>query len=328
MTVLWAELASDVGSTRRSSGPSRPRPEDAARHGGRALRRDRARARRRRADGVFGAPVAHEDDAERAVRAALRICDWRLATRAGVASGEALVALGGPDEGRRRAATSAAAALQRAAPPAASRSTRPRAPRPTTRCASSDRRAARPGALPAQAAAPRARRASSGASASSRAARAARATPSRRPPAAGRRSSARPGSASRRLLDELSRARGGRHRRASTAAAAWPTGRASPTGRCARSCGRRPRPARRRRRRRRGKLTALVERRCSATRRAPSGAARRRWRPAPGIDAAGSPLAGRGAGVGRARRSGSRGRASLSALAARAPTLVAIEDLH
>jgi DNA-binding SARP family transcriptional activator/tetratricopeptide (TPR) repeat protein len=67
---------------------------------------------------VFGAPVAHEDDAERAVRAALRLCELCLAARAGVASGEAIVALGGPEEGRATGAvTSAAAALQRAAPP-------------------------------------------------------------------------------------------------------------------------------------------------------------------------------------------------------------------
>ena len=68
---------------------------------------------------VFGAPVAHEDDAERAVRAGLRICELGLAGRAGVASGEAIVALGGPRGGRARPGgmTSAAVALQRVAPP-------------------------------------------------------------------------------------------------------------------------------------------------------------------------------------------------------------------
>ncbi len=53
---------------------------------------------------VFGAPVAHEDDAERAVRAGLRILDaiaelsedegLELAVRAAVATGEAVVQLG------------------------------------------------------------------------------------------------------------------------------------------------------------------------------------------------------------------------------------------
>ena len=53
---------------------------------------------------VFGAPVAHEDDAERAVRAGLRILDGidelneheglELAVRAAVATGEAVVQLG------------------------------------------------------------------------------------------------------------------------------------------------------------------------------------------------------------------------------------------
>jgi class 3 adenylate cyclase len=47
---------------------------------------------------VFGAPVAHEDDPERAVRAALAICEWArsrddLTLRAGVNTGTAFVAL-------------------------------------------------------------------------------------------------------------------------------------------------------------------------------------------------------------------------------------------
>ena len=54
---------------------------------------------------VFGAPVAHEDDPERAVRAALAIRDWvleeqELQVRIAVHTGEALVALGArPAEG-------------------------------------------------------------------------------------------------------------------------------------------------------------------------------------------------------------------------------------
>src|SRR5437763_1609574 len=48
---------------------------------------------------LFGAPVAHEDDPERAVRAALAIRDWvreeeELQVRIAVTTGEALVLLG------------------------------------------------------------------------------------------------------------------------------------------------------------------------------------------------------------------------------------------
>ena len=59
--------------------------------------------------GFFGAPRAHGDDPERAVRAALAVVDWiadlnegdvepALHVRVGVATGEALVALGARSE--------------------------------------------------------------------------------------------------------------------------------------------------------------------------------------------------------------------------------------
>src|SRR5262245_420621 len=75
---------------------------------------------------LFGAPVSHEDDAERAVRAALAIRDWAaergdgLQVRIGVNTGEALVALDArPVEGETMAAgdvVNTAARLQAAAP--------------------------------------------------------------------------------------------------------------------------------------------------------------------------------------------------------------------
>jgi class 3 adenylate cyclase len=72
---------------------------------------------------IFGAPVTHEDDAERAVRAALAIRDWAaeesIELRVGVNTGEVLVTLGGsPDQGQAAAgdAVNTAARLQTAAP--------------------------------------------------------------------------------------------------------------------------------------------------------------------------------------------------------------------
>jgi len=74
---------------------------------------------------LFGAPVAHEDDPERAVRAALAIRDWvagegRIQVRLAVNTGEALVMLGArPTEGEGMAAgdvVNTAARLQTAAP--------------------------------------------------------------------------------------------------------------------------------------------------------------------------------------------------------------------
>ena len=84
--------------------------------------------------GVFGAPVVHEDDAERAVRAALTIQDaiaelneadpsLELEVRIGVNTGEALVALGArPELGEAMVAgdvMNTGARLQAAAPPGA-----------------------------------------------------------------------------------------------------------------------------------------------------------------------------------------------------------------
>jgi class 3 adenylate cyclase/tetratricopeptide (TPR) repeat protein len=75
---------------------------------------------------LFGAPVTHEDDPERAVRAALAIRDWvrgqegQLEVRLGVTTGEALISLRArPDYGEGMAAgdvVNTAARLQAAAP--------------------------------------------------------------------------------------------------------------------------------------------------------------------------------------------------------------------
>ena len=74
---------------------------------------------------LFGAPVAHEDDPERAVRAALDIRDWvreqeELQLRIAISTGEALISLGArTSEGEGMAAgdvVNTAARLQSAAP--------------------------------------------------------------------------------------------------------------------------------------------------------------------------------------------------------------------
>jgi class 3 adenylate cyclase/tetratricopeptide (TPR) repeat protein len=74
---------------------------------------------------LFGAPVSHEDDPERAVRAALAIRDWaeeegELEVRIGVTTGEALVSLDArPESGQGMASgdvVNTAARLQAAAP--------------------------------------------------------------------------------------------------------------------------------------------------------------------------------------------------------------------
>jgi class 3 adenylate cyclase/tetratricopeptide (TPR) repeat protein len=129
VTVLFADL---VGSTSRAEGLD---PEDV-----RAILSPfyaRLRSELERFGGtvekfigdavmaVFGAPVAHEDDPERAVRAALAIRDWvledqELQVRIAVHTGEALVALDArPAEGEGMVAgdvVNTAARLQSAAP--------------------------------------------------------------------------------------------------------------------------------------------------------------------------------------------------------------------
>ena len=74
---------------------------------------------------LFGAPLAHEDDPERAVRAAHAIREWavedgELQVRIGITTGEALIALGArPDRGEGMASgdvVNTAARLQSAAP--------------------------------------------------------------------------------------------------------------------------------------------------------------------------------------------------------------------
>ena len=74
---------------------------------------------------VFGAPVAHEDDPERAVRAAIAVCQWAggredIDVRAGVNTGAALVALAPSETGIGIVAgdmVNTASRIQSAAPP-------------------------------------------------------------------------------------------------------------------------------------------------------------------------------------------------------------------
>ena len=87
---------------------------------------------------LFGAPVTHEDDAERAVRAALAIRDWareedKLEVRVAVNTGEALVTLDARPSGAKESRR-------------ATCSTRPldySRPHPSTACSSASRRTAR-----------------------------------------------------------------------------------------------------------------------------------------------------------------------------------------
>src|ERR1700756_4668126 len=107
VTILFTDL---VGSTARAEGLD---PEDVSATLSRYYAQLRAELERHGGTvekfigdavmAVFGAPVSHEDDAERAVRAALAIRDSigeELQIRTAVNTGEALVALGAkPGEG-------------------------------------------------------------------------------------------------------------------------------------------------------------------------------------------------------------------------------------
>ena len=130
MTVLFADL---VGFTDRAE---RMDPEDVRALLGPYHARLRDELERRGGTvekfigdavmALFGAPVAHEDDPERAVRAALAIRDWiakqgrDLRVRIAATTGEALVTLGArPSEGEGMAAgdvVNTAARMQAAAP--------------------------------------------------------------------------------------------------------------------------------------------------------------------------------------------------------------------
>jgi class 3 adenylate cyclase len=128
LTVLFADL---VGFTARSEAMD---PEDVAAELNRyqsglrvELERYGGTVEKFIGDAVmalFGAPLAHEDDPERAVRAALAIRDWShsqgVEVRIGVNTGEALVTVGArPEAGETMAAgdvVNTAARLQTAAP--------------------------------------------------------------------------------------------------------------------------------------------------------------------------------------------------------------------
>ena len=144
VTVLFADL---VGFTSRAEQLD---PEDvrailgpyhaAAAGGARAARRHGGEVHRRRGHGALRGADAHEDDPERAVRAALAIRDWmreegELEVRIGITTGEALVALDArPAAGEGMASgdvVNTAARLQAGAPSTGSSSTRRRTARPS-----------------------------------------------------------------------------------------------------------------------------------------------------------------------------------------------------
>jgi class 3 adenylate cyclase/tetratricopeptide (TPR) repeat protein len=128
VTVLFADL---VGFTSRAEQMD---PEDVAAELDRYHGRVRAELERYggtvekfigdAAMAIFGAPAAHEDDPERAVRAALAIREWAveesIEMRIGINTGEALVTVGArPEAGETMAAgdvVNTAARLQSAAP--------------------------------------------------------------------------------------------------------------------------------------------------------------------------------------------------------------------
>jgi len=98
VTVLLADLAVDAGSDPEVARDRlRHRREEevaaVAAHGGTA-----GRTAETRVLGIFGVPVAHEDDALRAVRAARGLVADGLVTRAGVATGDVIT--GDPAHGR------------------------------------------------------------------------------------------------------------------------------------------------------------------------------------------------------------------------------------
>ena len=128
VTVLFADL---VGFTARSEQLD---PEDVASELGRYHARVRVELERHggtvekfigdAAMAIFGAPVAHEDDPERSIRAALAIREWAtddgIEVRIGINTGEALVTVDArPEAGETMAAgdvVNTAARLQSAAP--------------------------------------------------------------------------------------------------------------------------------------------------------------------------------------------------------------------
>ena len=109
----------------RSGGPARPARALLRRRaiGARAARRDRREVHRRRRDGRLRSAVAHGDDPDRAIAAALAVIDrvsaidGDLAVRVGIETGEVLAV---PESGDLRVtgeAVNAAARLQQAASP-------------------------------------------------------------------------------------------------------------------------------------------------------------------------------------------------------------------